>query len=135
MSMAAHPADLMRWVSNYQAKVRHVLRNHRTRANESIAAYSDTANNRRVRANRTAALQHRSFVQGVSVYLRARIGDIRENTRRPQKHIVFDNNAGIDSHVVLYFNVVTNQRSAVHIDVLAYDAAVANFRTLHHMCE
>ena len=69
------------------------------------------------------------------VDLRTRVRDVRQDTRRSQKHIVLDRDTRIDRHVVLDLDVVPDRRPAIDIDVLPDDATFADPRIPHDVRE
>ena len=133
--MTAHPPDLASRVSDDQAEIGYVLRNHRTSSDEGIPSDLDSADDCRVGANRAAPLQTCSFVQRVAVHLRPGIGDIRQHARWSEKYVVFNHHTCINRYIVLDFDVASDDRAAVYVHVLPDDAALADSSALHDMRE
>jgi hypothetical protein len=71
----------------------------------------------------------------MSIDLRSRIRNIRQDTRWAKEDIVLDDGSRIDRHVVLYFHVVADQRAAINVHVLPNHAARADASSLHHVGE
>src|SRR5881628_1127414 len=119
MTMAAHPPGLSCRISHHKRVVRNVLCYHRTCGDKRVPSDRDTANNCRVRANGTTALQNGLFVQRVPVDLGAWVADVGQHAGWPQEHLVLNDGPRVDGDIVLDLDAVSNHRSAIHVDVLA----------------
>src|SRR5207247_2660311 len=124
MTVAAHPPGLSGRIAHHKGVVRNVPGYHRTGRHKRVPPDRDTANNCRVGADGTTALQSGLFVQRVPVDLGAWVADVGQHTGWPQEHLVLNDGPRVDGDIVLDFDAVSNHRSAIHVDVLADDAAV-----------
>src|SRR5829696_2663456 len=68
-------------------------------------------------------------------HLGTRIGHIGQHAGRSQEYIVLQDCPRVDRDIVLNLNVPADHRSAIDVDVLAYDAALPNSGALHNMGE
>ena len=131
----AHPAVQPRRVAVAQPVIRHVLRHHRARADEAVAAQRDPANDRGVRTDRCAALHQRALVLVLAVYMTARVEHVGKDHRWSQERVILNDHPGIDRDVILDLNVVANDAFRRNNDVLPDIAAAADARGCHNMTE
>ena len=91
MAVAAHPSDLARRVADHQRVVRHILRHHRTGADEGITADGDPAHDGGVGADRAAPLESAwSHISEWRFTWERGIGDVGQHAGRAEEHVIFD---------------------------------------------
>ena len=106
-----------------------------TGSDKSITANRHTTDNRTVGAEGGALLHERLFVFILPDYVAARIHDVSEYHRRSAEHVVFQDAAGIDRHVVLNLYVVSNHHIRRNDDVLSDIASGADSAIFHNVRE
>src|SRR5437016_3696640 len=129
------PSDSAGRVSNDQREVRHAPGNHRAGPDKGITPDGDATHDGGIGAHRTAPLQPGGLVQRVPVDLGARVDDVRQDTRRSEKHIIVNHHTRIDRDIVLNLDVVADRRPTIDVHVLSYDAVCADPCALHDVRE
>jgi len=126
MAVAAHPGFLAGGIAYHEGIVGDVLGHDAAGSNETVAAQRHPADDRGVRADRGPATDHGLLVEVVPVDLAAGIGDVGQNTGRPQEDVVLNRGSRIDRDVVLNLDVVADDNPTSHIDILPEDAILPN---------
>ena len=129
--MAAHPADLSCWCADDQRVVMDILGHDGTSSDERVAPDGHAGNNRGICTDRAPAPQHGLLIKRVADNLGSRIADVGQNAGRTEENVVFDLRSGVNRHVILNLDVVTDHDTAGNVAVLAENAAFADARTFH----
>jgi len=131
--VAAHPSNSTRRNTKHQGIVGNVFRNNGSCSNKGMSANRDTADDRRVCSDRTAAPEERPFIEAVTIDLRTGVGDVGQDTGGAEENIVFDHGPGIDRNIVLDLHSLAEDDIIGNVDVLSENTFLADFRSGLHV--
>ena len=135
MAVTTHPTNESGGMANDERIITDVFGSHRAGSHECVSSSGDSTYDSRVSADGRAFLDDGLLIECMAGDLGTRIGHICQDTRGPQKHIVFDNDARVHRDVVLDFHVSADDGSGVDIHILSDYAPRTYFRAFHHMAE
>src|SRR4030095_13371995 len=130
-----HPTGQPRRIADDERVVGNVPGHHRAGADKGVGANRVAAQHRAVGAETGAALDQRRPELIAARHVTARVDDVGEHHGRPAEDVVFERDPGVNRHVVLDLDVVTNHDLRRDDDVLAEVAAAADSRPAHDMAE
>src|SRR3989454_11549629 len=135
LAALAHPPDTSGGNAQHQAEGRNVGGDDGARADEGVLAQGHAAHDRRVGADRAAALHEGRPVRVLAGDMGARVHHVGEHAGRPAEHVVFEHHPLVDRDVVLDLHVVPDACPGHHHDVLAQTAALADHGAGHDVTE
>src|SRR5579862_9079251 len=119
LAVTAHPADLARGNSNHERKIRHVAVYDGARADECMLSDGDAANDRAVCPESRASSHERVAVLVLARDRGSRVVHIREHHAGSAEDIVLERYVVVYRDIVLYLDVVPDEHSISHVDILA----------------
>jgi hypothetical protein len=131
----AHPTSQTSGVSVDHGIIRNITGNHTPGSYEAIVPQGDATNHRCVCPDGSASLHQCWPVFILSDDMTARIDDIRKHHRWPTKNVILKNDSRVNRHVILNFDVVSDNTVWRNYDVLADIAAISYDRILHDVTE
>ena len=131
----ARPSGRTRRHAGHDPVRLHVARDDRPGTDHRAAPERDPADDRRVRADRGAILDHGRLVGVLAFHFGARRLHVGEDGRRPDETAGADVHALVDRDVVLDLGTVADRHVATDKHVLSEDAACADARARHQVAE
>lgn len=135
MAVTTDPAGAASGIAEDQSVIRDITDNHRSRSDKTIPAQRYAADDSGIGADSGSPPYERSLVEGVTLDLGTRIGDVREDAGGAKKDIVFNYGSAIDRNVILHLDVAADDNALRHVTILAETASGADASVLHNVTE
>ena len=135
LAVAAHPANLAGWISDYQSKWFDRFGHHGASSDETVFAKLVAADDCCVGSDAGALSNQRRDVLIAAHDGRPRVVDVGENHRGPEENIVFADHSSVDAYIVLHLDILPEFDAWADHDILANIALLTKFGIGHDMAK